>query len=141
MKWYSSKKECCPNLTALAEAKKPKSAEKKRKGVTKQSAKKIKSIISDVDELAWQYPHCIVESQSDSPNTDVTHDSIPNSMSIVSSPQKVDIHLTKEQVTFQPVNAGTLQVNYSNVQIAGPPPLVKSLSLTSVEHSIACPAI
>ena len=141
LKWYSSKKESGPNLTALAEAKKPKSAGKKRKGVTKKSAKKIKSTISDVDELAWQYPHCIVESQSDRSNTDVTHDSIPNSMLIVSSPQKVDIHSTKEQVTFQPVNAGTLQVNYSNVQIPGPPPIVKSLPLTSVEHSIACPAI
>ena len=67
------------------------------------------------------------------------HGPIPNSMSIGSLPQKIAIHSTKEQVTFQPVHAGTLQVNYSNVQIVRPPPLVKSLPLTSVEHSIVCP--
>ena len=101
----SSKKESGPNLTALAEAK---SAGKKRKGVTKKLPMKVRSIISDVDELAWQYPQSIDESQGDSLNTGVsTHqsqinevqpgcDPIPRSMSIVSSQQRIDIHSTKK---------------------------------------------
>ena len=86
LKWYNSKKVSSPNLTALAEARKPKSAGKKRKGVTKKSAKKIRSVISDVDELAWQYPHSVGESQGDSSNTesDVAQpgELVPSSMSL-----------------------------------------------------------
>ena len=135
LKWHNSKKVGGPNITALAEAKKPKSAGKKRKGVTKKSARKIKSIVSDVDQQAWQYPHSVeVQGDSSGTDTDITQpgiDIVPSSMSIVSSPQKLDVHSTKEQVT---VNTGTLQVNYSNVQIAGPPPLIKS-PLVSAQQS------
>lgn len=135
LKWHNSRKIGGPNLTAVAEARKPKTAGKKRKGVTKKSAKKIKSIISDVDELAWHYPH---ESQGDSSNADLVQSGTDLSQSsVVSSPQKVDVHSNKEQVT---VNTGTLQVNYSNVQIAGPPPLVKSLPLSNSQPS-AYPAV
>ena len=68
-KFSSSKKVSGPNLTALAEAK---SAGKKRERVTKKLPMKIRSIISDVDELVWQYPQSIDESQGDSLNTGVS---------------------------------------------------------------------
>ena len=67
------------------------------------SARKIKSIVSDVDEQAWQYPHSVDEIQGDSSGTDTDIqpgvDIVPSSMSIVSPPQKLDVHSTKEQVT------------------------------------------
>ena len=40
LKWYTSKNETGPSFTALAESKKPKTAGKKREGVTKKSARK-----------------------------------------------------------------------------------------------------
>lgn len=52
LKWHNTKKVGGPNLTYVAEAKKPQSAGKKRKGVTKKTVKEIKAVISDVDELA-----------------------------------------------------------------------------------------
>ena len=149
LKWYKTKKGSGPNFTALAEARKPKSAGKKRKGVTKKSAKKIKSIVSNADESVWEYPHSNLGTSDDEahdddsgtqsqllssefPTYNVQPGSASNSsvsMSVMSSSRKSDSHFNiaaQDPITFQPVNTGTLQVNYSNVQIAGPPPLVKS---------------
>ena len=147
LKWFNSKKESGPNLTALAEARKPKSAGKKRKGVTKKSAKKIRSVVSNSDEQVWQYP--VDESQGESSNTgghgtrqsptQLGLDTAQNSMSILASPRKHDAQ--KEEVAIQAVNTGAMQVNYSNVQIAshGPPPLLKSC-FAGAEHSTTLPS-
>ena len=114
--------------------------------MTKKSAKKIRSIVSNIDKQIWQYPCSVDESQGDSSNTDGTHqsptelglDTVQNSMSIVASPQKHGAQ--SEQVAIQAVNTGAMQVNYSNVQIAGPPPLLKSC-FAGAEHSTESSAI
>ena len=59
LEWYMTKKGSGPKFTALAEARKPKSAGKKRKGVTKKSDKKIKSIVSNADKSVCD---CVPES-------------------------------------------------------------------------------
>ena len=45
------------NVTALADAGKPATAGKKRKGISKKASKRVKSLCLDTDDSLWSYPH------------------------------------------------------------------------------------
>ena len=147
-KVVQNKKGSGANLSAIAEAQKPKSCGKKRKGISKKASKRIKSVVAEVDETVWQYPQCT------NSGDDASDDGFPQDLSLSSHGPHLDSspdrsaapsspHLstasssgnqgsnvsvsTQDTINMQPLNAGTLQVNYSNVQIAsGPPPLLRA---------------
>ena len=148
LKWYKTRKGSGANLSAIAEAQKPKSCGKKRKGISKKASKRIKSVVAEVDETVWQYPQCTNSGDDASddglpPDLSLSShgphfDSSPDRSTASSSPHlstasssgkqgsNVSV-LTQDTINMQPLNAGTLQVNYSNVQIAsGPPPLLRA---------------
>ena len=137
MKWYSTTKKKGPSMTAVAEAGKPATAGKKRKGVSKKSSKHIKSIVSGADDGVWHYPQCLTDDDT------LTLDSGDGDLSMAQSPRSPQasastvLHsytsgssltsnlgsILQESVNVQAaVNASTLQLNYSTVHMGSRPP-------------------
>ena len=135
IKWYKTRKCGGVNLSAIAEARKPSTCGKKRKGISKKASKKIKSVVADVDETVWQYPDGgddtsdedlpleLLLSGSREPCFDCSSDRLA---ACSSGNQGSNVSVSKpDAINVQPLNAGTLQVDYSNVEIAsGPSPLL-----------------
>ena len=129
IKWYSTTKRRGPSMTAVAEAGKPATAGKKRKGISKKSSKHIKSVVDTADDSVWHYPVCSDTLPERVRECDfAVLECSPSSQSSQTS-KMTDSHSSMSGWSSEPmnvqaaVNASTLQLNYSTVHMGSHPPL------------------